>query len=521
MNKPLKKIIIVGGGTAGWLTAGIIAAEYQLQSTNGLEVILIESPDIPTIGVGEGTWPSMRNTLKKIGVSETDFFRECDASFKQGSKFIGWIKGDSSDHYYHPFTPPEKFSEINLAEHWQSVREKISFADFVSSQSALSDHHLAPKLMSTPEYAGVMNYGYHLDAGKFSLFLKKHCIEKLGVVYVSDNVIKVNSSEMGDIESLTTLQYGNIEGDLFIDCSGFSSLLLGQHFGIPFKNERNVLFNDSALAIQVPYSTVSDPIQSCTLGSAQVSGWIWDIGLPTRRGVGHVYSSAHITDEHAEDCLRHYLSNSLSKSVLNQLSIRKLSFNPGYREKLWYKNCVAVGMAAGFIEPLEATALVLVELSAQMIAEQLPANQEIMHISAKRFNEKFEYRWKKIIDFLKLHYVLSRRADSAYWRDHRLQETIPETLQEQLMTWSYRSPWICDTLHLDEMFPAASYQYVLLGMNHNYQFSVFQKRSIQNEKQKAQEMFNDNDKKTKILRTKLPSNRDLLSQLREYRFQKI
>jgi len=151
--------------------AVIIAADHIVNKETGIEVILIESPDIASIGVGEGTWPSMRTTLKKIGISETQFMRECDASFKQGSKFINWIKGDS-EFYYHPFTLPEKYSEINLAEHWLPFKDKISFSDAVCPQSFLSDRRLAPKEMATPEYGGVVNYGYHLDAGKFAVMLK-------------------------------------------------------------------------------------------------------------------------------------------------------------------------------------------------------------------------------------------------------------------------------------------------------------------------------------------------------------
>lgn len=520
MSNPVNKIVIVGGGSAGWLTAGIIAAEHLVDDVNGIEVVLVESPDIATIGVGEGTWPSMRNSLKKMGVSETEFFRECDVSFKQGSKFAGWVKG-GSEIYYHPFTLPEKYSEINLAAHWLPFKSKLSFCDTVCAQSFLSDRHLAPKKITTPEYSGVMNYGYHLNAGKFSSFLKKHCIEKLGVHHISDNVLRVNSTETGDIASLATQASGDIEGDLFIDCSGFASLLLGQHYQIPFKEERAVLFNDSAFAIQVPYAETDGPIASCTLSTAQEAGWIWDIGLPTRRGVGHVFSSAHTSDEQAETVLRRYLEPALGKAEVEKLSARKLSFNPGYREKFWHKNCVAVGIAAGFIEPLEATALVLIEISAQMISEQLPANRLVMDIAAKRFNEKFAFRWKRIIEFLKLHYVLTQRTDSDYWRDHCSSATIPEGLQEQLAFWQYQLPWTYDSLQVDEMFPSASYQYVLFGMGFSTHTRTTAKRSARAEMEMAHQLFDENLKKTQLLQSQLPTNRELLNKLRNFGFQKI
>lgn len=520
MNNSVKKIVIVGGGSAGWLTAGIIAADHLVSKDKGIEVILIESPDIASIGVGEGTWPSMRTTLKKIGISETQFMRECDASFKQGSKFINWIKGDN-EFYYHPFTLPEKYSEINLAEYWLPFKNKISFSDAVCSQSFLADRHLAPKQMGTPEYAGVVNYGYHLDAGKFAMLLKKHCIDVLGVTYISDNVGQVNSNESGDIASLSTHANGDITGDLFIDCTGFASLLLGQHYHVPFKEERGVLFNDSALAVQVPYANPEDYIESCTHSTATDSGWIWDIGLPTRRGVGHVFSSAYTTDEQAEQTLRKYLEPTLGKEAADRVTPRKLTFNPGYREKFWHKNCIAIGIAAGFIEPLEATALVLIELSAQMISEQLPANRTVMDILAKRFNNKLTHHWKKIIEFLKLHYVLTQRTDSQYWRDHCNPETIPEGLQELLALWNYQLPWAYDNTHMGEMFPSASFQYVLFGMNAKNNYGDFNRRNIVEKIEMARELFDDNVKKTQQLVGHLPSNRELLKRLREFNFPKI
>lgn len=520
MSDYVKKIVVLGGGSAGWLAAGVIAAEHQVNNEMGIQVILIESPDVPIIGVGEGTWPSMRTTLKKIGVSETDFIRECDASFKQGSKFTDWVyPGDGS--YYHPFTLPDSYNEINLAAHWLPHRDKVKFADAVGAQSHISDRFLAPKQITTPEFAGIANYGYHLDAGKFSQFLKRHCVEKLGVTHIVDHVTSINSAPNGDIASLATQSSGDITGDLFIDCTGFASLLLGEHYQIPFKEQHHILFNDSALAVQVPYPDVEAPIASCTISTAQDCGWIWDIGLPTRRGIGHVFSSAHTSDEQVEQNMRRYLEPTLGKSAVDKLSMRKLQFKPGYREKLWHRNCVAVGISAGFIEPLEATALVLIELSAQMISEQLPANRAVMDIVAKRFNEKFAYRWTRIIEFLKLHYVISQRRDSQYWRDHCDPSTIPDSLREQLALWRHQAPWKYDFFHVDEMFPSASYQFVLYGMGFDTVPYPFPKRMMKSEIELASQLFNENRAKTQKLLANLPANRALLNKLRDFEFQKI
>lgn len=520
MLREVRKIVIVGGGSAGWLTAGVLASRFLTDGEKGLEVVLVESPDVATIGVGEGTWPSMRTTLQQMGVSETDFMRECDVSLKQGSRFDGWVTGQK-DYYYHPFSLPQSFGDFNLARYWQMVRDKISFADAVCQQSQLCDRGLAPKSISTPEYAFNVNYGYHLDAGKFAAFLQRHCVEQLGVQHVFDHVTEVNSRPDGDIESLSIRESGLIHGDLFIDCTGFASLLIGQHYDVPFQSVRDVLFNDSALAVQVPYKDRDDPIASHTLATAQSAGWIWNIGLPTRRGVGHVYSSQYTDDENAERELRNYLEPVVGRRQAEELSVRKIAFNPGYRQEFWHRNCVAVGLSAGFVEPLEASALALVEFSAKMITEQLPANRDVMRISAKRFNDKFTYRWKQIIDFLKLHYLLNRREDNGYWEANRQVNSVPDSLKESLMLWQHQPPWLQDAPQFDELFSSASFQFVLYGMGFATQETQAAGRGEDDNLAMANKLFSDNAKQAARLLSSLPSNRELINKVREFGFQKI
>ncbi len=464
MNSSLKHILVVGGGTAGWLTAAVLAAGHNANLATGVQVTLIESPDVSTIGVGEGTWPSMRDTLRKIGISERDFLRECGASFKQGSKFVGWRTGDDDEYYYHPFSLPHGYLNVNLVPYWQAEQSASSFAAAFSTQEALCELGKAPKQPQTPEYAAVANYGYHLDAGKFATFLQKHCTQNLGVRHVLDHVTQVKSAADGDIAALSTSASGDLEADLFIDCTGVASLLLGQHYAVPFLGQENVLFNNRAIAMQVPYAAADDPIASATIATARSAGWVWDIGLPSRRGVGYVYSSAHESDDEAEQILRRYVESTGHGMSCSDIVARRLKFNPGYRQQFWHRNCVAVGMSAGFIEPLEASAIALVELSAAMIRDELPANREIMDTVASRFNQRFTYRWERVIEFLKLHYVLSERSDSHYWTDHRRPEGIPDRLAELLALWEYQPPSRSDFTQTEEIFPSASYQYVLYGM---------------------------------------------------------
>ena len=508
--------MIVGGGSAGWLTAGILAAEHRTGKPDGLRVKLVESPDVKPIGVGEGTWPTMRDTLRKMGVSETDFIRECDASFKQASRFDRWVTGGDDDTYYHPFALPQGYGDVNLVSQWQSLPSKRPYAEVVSYQAHLCDQGRAPKQVTTPEWAAVANYAYHLDAGKFGQFLQKFCTEKLGVEHVLDHVRGVNSADNGDITSLQTETNGQIEGDLFIDCTGFASLLLGQHYGIPFISRKETLFCDTAMALQVPNKDEDSPIASNTISTAQEAGWIWDIGLPSRRGTGHVYSSAHTTDDEAELALRAYITSTGGDGKAG--TARKIAINPGHRETFWHRNCVAVGISAGFIEPLEASALALIELSAKMISDELPATREIMDLVAKRFNDRFRYRWDRIIDFLKLHYVLSQRTDSDFWLDNRKVETIPSHLLELLELWKFQPPSRSDLFQVEEIFPSASYQYVLYGMG----FESEQVPSRQSDNTEvARRLLEETSGLTGKFLAGLPSNRKLLNHIYKVGMQKI
>jgi len=515
MERPVRSICIVGGGTAGWLTAGILAARHPAGS--GIEITLIESDTIGIIGVGEGTWPTMRSTLKKLGISETDFFRDCNASFKHGAKFARWVTGDKSDFYYHPLMLPEGFPSLDLAPFWMKYSagrdDAPSFSNAVCFQETVCESGLAPKLITTPEYAGVANYAYHLDAGRFAGFLRDHCVGKLGIRHVVDEVTEVVKGDTGDIDYVQTRKSGRFGGDLFIDCSGFRSLLLGEALGVPFVDRSDVLFIDRALAMQIPYDDPQAPITPYTVSTAQKNGWIWDIGLQNRRGVGHVFSSSHTTTEAAMAELRAYVGDQH-----RDLQPREIRIPCGHRQTYWKGNCVAVGLSGGFLEPLESSALVLIELSADMISSMLPATRESLAIIARRFNETTQYRWERIIDFLKLHYILSKRTDSNFWIDNRDPASIPQSLREQLELWRYRAPGDQDFTSNCEMFPAASYQYVLFGMGFRMDARQQPPDRLHSQVQRA---FAQNETLKARWTKTLPGNRELINKIRELGLQKI
>lgn len=512
----INHIVIIGGGSAGWLSAGLIAAQGHL--THNAKVTLIESPDVPTLGVGEGTWPTMRKTLKTIGISETQFIRQCDASFKQGSRFDGWCddnhNNQNNEHYYHPFSLPIAYQSLNIAPYWFAQHDAVSFSHAVASQTYFCDHHKAPKTHLHSDYQAQANYGYHLDAGKFAQLLMRHCVDKLSVNHLITHVDEVINDEEGYISAVNTRDHGLIEGDLFIDCSGHHGRLIDKHYQVPLENQDHVLFNDRAVAVQVPYADSEQNILSYTKATAQDTGWIWDIGLQTRRGVGMVYSSKFESSQGAKDKLLSYIKATQNELDVSQLTIRELSFTPGYRKQFWHKNCIAIGMSAGFIEPLEASALVMVELSLNTLLANFPTHRNALPALSKRFDQQCHYRWQRVIEFLKLHYVLSKRT-SDYWQAHRVANTIPQALLDNLALWQYQSPWLNDFDRAQEVFSAASYQFILYGMGHLPTFPTMKMPCA------VIEHFTSNQQDAKKGLANLPTNRDLLNHIQKFGLQPI
>ncbi len=500
MTKPEKSILIVGGGTAGWLSAAIIAAHHKNRSEQALKITLVEASDIPTVGVGEGTWPTLRNTVRMIGLDEKNIFRECFAGFKQGGKFVNWVT--HNDFYYHPFTVPFGYGQLDLAPYVSNIED---FALETNYQQEICEAGLAPRSLAEGEFQGICNYAYHLDAGAFANILKQHCKTELGVEHVIGTVKDVALNKDGNIEDLELLGDSgsfNLSADLFIDCTGFRSLLLGQALQVPWVPNTDYLFNDTALAVRVPYVSEDDPVACHTIATGQNAGWIWDIGLTNRRGVGHVYASDYLDEVEAEENLVQYLGR-----PVDDLDIKKIKFKSGYRQKSWERNCVAIGLSGGFVEPLEATAIMLVEVAARYVAENLPVDAQTMAVTAKRFNRQMDYRWQRITDFLKLHYTLTERPEP-YWQAHRDESGVPDSLKEDLVAWKYRGPIKSDFDGTAELFPAASYQYVLYGMGYTPDYS--RQSYLYSQASQAERLRQKNQLMTRQLLQNLPPHRQYI-----------
>ncbi|MEW6990205.1 tryptophan halogenase family protein [Colwelliaceae bacterium 6441] len=516
-------ILIIGGGTAGWLSAAILAKNLNSKDPEGINVTVVESPDIPIVGVGEGTWPNLRATLHKIGVSETDFIRECDATFKQGAEFINWVKTPSSNQkesYYHPLgTVSHSSYDFNLAPYWllQNKATRLPYDQAVASQVRICEEGLAPKQLVMPEYSAAQEYAYHLNATKFSTFLKNHCINNLGVKFVSANVTNV---VLDDDEFITHVETDHqdeseICADFFIDCSGTKGLIIKKTYNIEWQDVSDVLFNDTAFAVQVPYPDKNQAIKTHTLSTAQEAGWIWDIGLQERRGVGHVFSSKYVSEEKAKQQLIDYLGD----DYCEDLDIRKIPINLGYHKKFWHKNSVAIGMSAGFIEPLEASAIFLFDAAATMIATQFPRKKEQMAYVEEQFNQNFTVRLERTVEFIKLHYCITERRDTQYWIDNCDPNSIPKRLKQRLKYWETQVPTKFDFDNAWEPFNLDSYLYVLYGMN--YKTDLSNNLAAYPDNMKADKLFTNVDRQTELLKNQMPKQRELVEKVKEFGFSRV
>jgi len=507
----IKKVAIVGGGTAGWLAANHLGK--VLKNSPDISISLIESPDIPPIGVGEGTVPAIRQSLASFGISETEFIRSCEVTFKQSIKFVNWMdKGrhGEGNFFHHLFDAPNQFGD-DLTHYWFAEQQQQAFADMVSAQHRMCELSKAPKSITTPEYQGALGYAYHLNAAKFSELLNKNAQQKFAVKHLLTNVTNVKLAPSGEITALETDKFGELAFDFYVDCTGFESLLIGKSLAVPFVDKSHQLLVNTALTVQVPTREGCE-IPPYTLATAHQAGWIWDIALTNRRGVGFVYSNKHMTDGEAVNKLDHYLGGKLS-----ELSYRKLPMKIGHREKFWHKNCVVLGLAQGFLEPLEATSILLTDFAAGYLANRFPQSSSEMAALEKRFNQVMDYAWLRVVDFIKLHYCISDRQDSQFWLDNRLPETIPDTLKERLALWQQFVPHRDDFFTKFEVFDLENYLYVLYGMQYSTRAKPLEGAYYDRAHKQAATIA----AMTQHLSAELPQHRALLDKIKQYGLQAI
>ncbi|HVZ30422.1 MAG TPA: tryptophan halogenase family protein [Asticcacaulis sp.] len=506
-----KSVVIVGGGTAGWITADYLARSLNAKSPEGVAVTLVESAEIGILGVGEGTFPSIRRTLQRIGVDEAALLRECDATLKQGAKFAHWRftpgqEAGRPDHYMHPFAVTQAPGNLDLLPYWLLGIEGSgrNWDEVNTVQKPVADAFRAPKRIVDPPFAGPLNYAYHFDAAKLAQFLRRYGIE-LGVKHVVDTVDQVALDDRGYVSGVVTRQHGTLSADLYVDCTGFRAELIGKALGVPYKPCRDVLFCDRAIALQVPYDRPDAPIASYTISTAHQAGWTWDIGLHHRRGIGHVYSADHMDDDSAEETLRRYIG-----PAADGLEARRFKFTAGFRETNWKNNCVAIGLSSGFFEPLEATGIIFAEVAAVMLSNLFPWGGHY-DAAARQFNDLMLKRYERALDFIKLHYCLTERRDTSFWRDNADFTTVPDSLKDLLDRWRNRPPEPIDIDPNIDIFNESSWQYVLYGMGYRTDLSA--KAGVYRYYDEARAEFADLKRQAAYAQTVLPTNRELIAKV--------
>ena len=452
MNEPGPyRIVILGGGTAGWMTA---AGLSRLLPARDYMITLIESDEIGTVGVGEATLPHIKIFNDTLGLDEAQFMRETRATFKLGIEFRGWDRPNAS--YIHPFGVfGEGWGGVDFQHHWTRARlhgrdvrplDAYSYAVAAAKRNAFEFPNEDPKSIRS-----TFSYAYHFDAGLYAAFLRRWATAR-GVRRIEGEVAEVVRDEAsGDVRRLSLKRGEAVEGDLFVDCSGFRSLLLGRTLGVGWQDWSGWLPCDRALAL--PCATTGT-ITPYTRASAQAAGWTWRIPLQHRTGNGYVFSTRFID----EDAARATLLGAIDAPALGEP--RMLRFQAGRREEGWRANVVAIGLASGFLEPLESTSIFLVQAAVYDLANLIPARGSARvdaRLSAE-FNRLFALQYDRVRDFLILHYAANRREE-AFWQ-HLRSMKLPDTLRHKMELFAARGT-VPD--HRFGLFARDSWLSVLVG----------------------------------------------------------
>ena len=469
----IKHLVIAGGGTAGWMCA---AAFCRLFSKSELKITLIESEEIGSVGVGEATIPHLRYFNEKLGINEHDFMRETNATFKLGIEFADWKQVGHS--YIHPFGAfGFETAHAPFYKYW--ARSQNLGLDIPADQFSIATHMAKLGRFTYPskdynQLASTFSYAFHIDASKYALLLRKFCEgQQINFTRVDAKIEAVQTSQTyGGIESITTTQGEKIEGDFFVDCTGFRSLLLGKTLKVnPVDLSKSLPCNS---AIAAP-SDETHPDMPYSRASAHTAGWQWKIPLRHRTGNGCVYSSEYMSDEQA---LEHFQKKAEGNLLAEPRIIR---FKAQHLEQSWKDNCVAIGLSSGFLEPLESTGIHLIQTAIMKLTELLPSHGNY-EVERNEFNMQMKDEYEKIRDFLILHYRITERDDSEFWR-YITSMPLPDSLKQRIGL--IKEAGVIDT-YQHGLFLEASWAYVYFGQGGKAEIDFHETLHLNNEDLKLQ-----------------------------------
>lgn len=466
----IRKIVIVGGGSAGWMTAAYLGKRLE-----DVHVSVIESSDIPTVGVGESTIPPIVYFFKAMGLEEADWMPVCNATYKSAIRFKDFYSTEDPAFWY-SFESMSNLAGRPVSRFWYN--KHLTTSEYSDRFTFYDYCFVAPELCRQNKSLHTMTKlgpAYHLDASLLSELLIKLATAG-GVERIIDKITGVNRNEDGSIRSLNRENGPELEGDLFIDCTGFKSLLMDKTMQEPFEEYYDYLFNDKAVATRHSYEDKEKEMFSYTGCTAVSSGWIWQIPLYNRMGAGYVYCSRYKTEDEAELELRQFLGEERMKDV----ETKHIDIRVGKHSRTWVKNCIAIGLSGGFIEPLESTGLFIVQLQVETLAHILAGNNgDVNQADIGIFNKVVTDLYEGIRDFLVCHYALTSREDTPYWKDIKNETKIPDSLVDLLR---YARMTIPDLPVIRQIYKpdfgdysfTDGWQSILIGMNHlPYKFGQF------------------------------------------------
>lgn len=459
----IQSIVIVGGGTTGWLAACYLQRTLGAARQAPLPITLIELPQDASAGAEEATLPTLRHTMQALGIPESALFTAADATLTNGIRFNGWHRGGPApeDSWDHPFDVPPPFHGFAATAHWLNLLQRgltqQPMAQACTVQTTLFDGHLCPKLLDSPDYQAPVNYGYQLDTGRLAMLLQQKALER-GVRHVQGQVVRVHRGAQG-IEAVELADGRRHEASFFVDCSGSPSLLLQQALGVAWVSYADALPCDRTVSVPVAYARPHDALRSHTTATAQDAGWAWAMDLQSRRGTGHVYASRFCSDDEALQRLR---ALNAGHAELAEPRLRHL--HVGHVARAWEGNCLALGAAAGGLEPLESTRLYTVEWMLQLFADHVaPAGDS--NACRARVNRLFGEFFDEMRDYLVAHYALSQRRDTPFWRAVTEPATLPPRLAELLALWDSKVPTPTDLDRRLSPFGVADWSYLLAGLH--------------------------------------------------------